>query len=417
MLAARVGSTCFLLFVLVSAASATVGVPFDPASHPDFVFVEGARSLPIKNQASCPDWCQAVGETQGVWLTHFPKPRASSFKCLSYGISSCCDWWMRELGTMKTWPDYRSILHGKRERGINPRELEAQYYARARDGEEGFFLLPYPIMDSCTHERVPYSLEAYCRLVTAPRPPADYPDPLLGEDFALHRGRADYGMAGSYRVLLKHNWVGGLAESTRLLVNALEAHGPLYAGLEMTAPFGLSVHVVFIIGYGTFEGETWFVYQESFGDGSIGPDTGEPPYRMCKATRFNEVYAFPHPLRTAFRRAAEGGYELVVRNAAERPVDLDRIEVHLPGEGADLRIRHVETGRYLLSPDGPEDRIWKAKLRLWKRHHAPAEGTDYRLDIPFKGSLALPDVEHEQFEELHGIPEEADAPLGPRRSR
>lgn len=405
-----------ILLLLASKVLATVGVPFDPASHPDFIFVNGAlEGMPIKNQASCPAWCESASQTWGVWMTHLPAPRASSFKCLSYGISTCCDWWMRELGMVKGWSSYRSLLHGQRERGLNPRELEAQYYARARDGEDGFYLLPYPMMDSCTHERVPYSLEAYCTLVTAPRPATSYADPLLGEAFALYEGRNHYGMGQEYRVLLQHNWVGGLEKATRVLREGLERHGPLYAGLEMTTPFGLSVHVVAIIGYGTFEGETWFVYQESFGDGSIGPQTGEPPYRMCKATRFNEAYAFPHPLRYSFRKAPEGGYDLVVQNERGRPVDVDRLELGLPGEGVDLQVTHVAAGCYRLRPRAMKEELWSARIRFAKRHHAPQEGTDYLLELKFKGALALPEAEQALFQKLHGIPEEASPVLGPER--
>lgn len=389
--AARLLPTLFLALLGSSPLQATVGEAFDPAAHPDFFLVDGILDqVPVKNQASSPAWVKTLNETYGVSFTHVPIPRSSSFKCLSYAISTCADWWRLQLRSFDPDETYRSLTHGGCERGINPREIEAQYYARSGNDEKGFFLLPYPAMDSLTHERIPYNLEAYARLVCDPQDPACYPDPALGGAWCVHEGKTDYGMDRRYLTLWKANVVGNGKSYAEILKRALLDHGICYGGVEFTFPFGLSVHVVTIVGFGEIEGETWFVYRESFGDGVTGPDTGEPLYRMCKVGRINEAYTFPHLLRHSVA-AVPGGFELRITDGRGGPVDVDRLVVETPGTDEGVGHRRVGTGRYLFVAPG-DATAWRAEVRFGKRYFAPAPGGEYRLLLRFRGDLSVEDA-------------------------
>ncbi len=393
----------FCLILLVNTASATVGVPFDPAEHPDFFIVDGfLDKIPIKNQASSPEWVKEINGSFDVKFTHIPIPRSSSFKCLSYGVSSCVDWWLYQLGEIEEFPAYQSFTHGGREYGVNPREIEAQYYARAKANEQGFFLLPYPAMDSYTHERIPYNLEAYCRLVAEPKPAANYEDPALGSGYAVHKGKDWYGMDRAYEVVFKHNAFGNSETNEKRLREALLDHGPCYGGVEFSMPFGLSVHVICIVGFGKINGETWFVYRESFGDGKVGPDTGEPPFRMCHVDRINEAYAFPHELRHSFAEAIDGdGYLLSIFNQRGNAVDPDKLDVSVTGECPSFSYEHEAVGLYRFRSKESSKSTWQLNVGYEKRYFVPASGEPYVVQHRFRGNKTVEDDVRRRFRRLY----------------
>ena len=394
----------FVFFVLFSSiVHATVGVPFLPKEHPDFFIVDGfLDGIPVKNQASSPQWVKQINAQYDVKFTHIPIPRSSSFKCLSYAVSSCVDWWLYQLGEIKEFPAYQSFTHGGREYGVNPREIEAQYYKRAKDKEQGFFLLPYPAIDSYTHERIPYNLEAYCRLVTEPKPAANYEDPALGADYAVHQGKCWYGMDRKYEVVFKHNAYGNTVANEKRLREALLNHGPCYGGVEFSMPFGLSVHVICIVGFGKINGETWFVYRESFGDGKVGPETGEPLFRMCSVDRINEAYAFPHELRHSFAKASLGpGYILSIFNQRCVFVDPDKLTVEVTGDCPSFSYVHEGVGTYRFTSDEAKSAAWQLHVQFEKRYFMPQDGHAYNLKFRFRGRETVEDRIRKRFRRLH----------------
>ena len=389
--------------IFTAHVQATVGIPFIPSEHPDFFIVDGfLDEIPVKNQASSSKWVDEINSQYHVSFTHIPIPRSSSFKCLSYGISSCVDWWMHELGEVDEFPSYESFTHGGVEYGINPRELEAQYYARAKANEKGFFLLPYPAIDSYTHERIPYNLEAYCRLVTEPRPSANYEDPALGQGYAVHQGKSWYGMDRQYKVVFKHNAFGNGATNEKRLREALLKHGPCYGGVEFSMPFGLSVHVICIVGFGKIDDETWFVYRESFGDGKVGPNTGEPPFRMCPVGRINEAYAFPHELRHSFAKAEHGpGYILSIFNQRGLFVDPDNISVEVSGNCPTFKQVHEAAGTYRFLCEEANSTTWQLKIRFEKQYFMTGEGQGYEVQYRFRGCNTVEDNLRNRFQRLY----------------
>jgi hypothetical protein len=391
---------CFLCSI--SHLLATVGVPFIPENHPSFFLIDGILdTIPVKNQASDAAWVEKVNSSYNVFFTHIPKPRASSFKCLSYAASTCVDWWMYQLGVIKSFPAYQSLTHGGIEHGINPRELEAQYYARSKADEPGFFLLPFPGIDSLTHERVPYSLEAYCKVITNPIGADSYEDPALGSAFAVHESKNWYGMDDNYKILFQYNVVGGDKEKTRILQEALKDHGPCYGGIEFSVAFGLSVHIITIVGFGEIDGQTWFVYRESFGDGSVAPYTGEPPYRMCPVGRINEAYAFPHHLSYQFKKAAKGkGYILSIENQLGKAVEPDQLDVKLTGFCPSFSYKREDTGLYRFLCDEPENSTWQLEINFNKMYFAQKSSKPYELKFRFRGQRTVRDRMKSHFNTL-----------------
>ncbi len=402
----------FLVVVIFSltvvSLRASVGIPFDVELHKEWFYLPHILDkVPYKSQEDSKVWTEYINKTHDQnWRFH-PEIRIGSFKCMSFAASTVCDWWNLELGIKGEFPEYRNFTHGLIERGERPRALEAQYYYRRELGESHFRLLSKLIKtDPLTREHIAMDPAGYCKILANPLPPRDYPDPLLGAEFASYKGKSDYGMDGEWIELFDVNIVGGYEKNTAILKSALHKHGIVYAGVENVVPIGWAIHVVCIVGYGEKDGKTWFVYRESFGHPEHSkPETTEPAYRIAIANRFNDAYCFPHRLRCKIEPDEHNGaYNLEVRNSKGKLVDLCRIVAKTSTEQVRLPIEHKDTGVYtftpLLNQDSAKAMSWEAKITFNKEFHYDKTGKDYEIVVPFTGTKRRHDLQRARFRAL-----------------
>ena len=273
--------------------------------------------LPYKN----------IQETR-AWVAHVnkvyrPRPRwkyraarrQGHFKCMSTSASTILDWHALKAG--RRLPQSRSWMHGRVERGYDARVLDATYFQRARTDKRYRLLRLYK--DPVEGTRIPYDMESFARLITEPSRAAGGAGGYRARDQVLngvvHRlAYADVPklkFRKLFRYLPDAQVRADPEKYNRMLVAALEANGPVYAGLR--ARFGtsggiitkslvrrlkrliltrLSGHGIVIVGYLRQGPRTYFIYRETFGDYDDGWSGGGPAYRIYPIHSIHEAYTF-----------------------------------------------------------------------------------------------------------------------------
>lgn len=281
-----------------------------------FILPHVLSDLPYKNLQETEPWIAEVNQKYApspAWRFN-PERRMGHYKCMSVSASTVVDWHLLELG--RPLGTYRSLLHGKEERGFDSRLIDAIYYQRAADGVSGYPLL-WLEKDPIERTPISYRMESFAKIITMagaegadPDQTIDTPDP--GLPGVSHRFKLGELPRLHYRTVFNYQPTVVIAAKPepriRQLVEALEQDGPVLAGIRvrfatsggvMTATeFArlayptISGHAVVVVGYIRQEGRTYFVYREVFGDYDEAWLEGGPAYRVFPVQSFNEAYVF-----------------------------------------------------------------------------------------------------------------------------
>ncbi len=259
--------------------------------------IENWDKLSFKSQEESAYWVNYVNSYYApseAWTYSAPFPTT---KCLSYSASIIADWWAMKRGTYDSVGDYTSFVHGGRERGTNPRTLELIFQERhLTDPQTYVYFSNISIVgfqvwnekDPVTKEYTPYSLMGYSQILTHP-PSEVLTDPITHEQHVVSSTDWLYGLE-----------VNQLTVSENNIKSALQQNGIVYAQIEgpsvveILRPDG--THAVPIIGYGTKDGKTYFVYHDSYGLQDKKHGTGQvnirAAFKMIPIDEIDEAYTF-----------------------------------------------------------------------------------------------------------------------------
>jgi len=282
-----------------------------------FILPHVLTTLPYKNVQETQAWVEQVNSEYGPsprWQ-YRPERRLGHYKCMSVSASTILDWFALERG--EALPGFRSWLNGTGERGFDHRVVDAIYYQRAASNAYRGYALLTTHLDPVEQTPIPYSMEAFARIITmASEPGVPRERVIEAADVSLtgitHRARAADFLDVPYHVVFRYTPSTQVARDpepyNRMLVEALEQHGPVYAGIRLRfassggivaehdiarlAIPNVSGHGVVIVGYVRQAGRTYFVYRETFGDFDDEFVDGGPAYRVYPVHGFNEAYSF-----------------------------------------------------------------------------------------------------------------------------
>jgi len=282
-----------------------------------FILPHVLTTLPYKNVQETQAWVEQVNREFGPtppWR-YRPERRLGHYKCMSVSASTILDWYALERG--EALPGFRSWLNGTGERGFDHRVIDAIYYQRAASNAYRGYALLTTHLDPVEQTPISYQMEAFARIITmASEPGIQLERVLEAADVSLpgvtHRVRAADFLDFPYHVVFRYTPSTQVARDpepyNRILVDALEQHGPVYAGIRLRfassggivaehdiarlAIPNVSGHGVVIVGYVRQAGRTYFVYRETFGDFDDEFVDGGPAYRVYPVHGFNEAYSF-----------------------------------------------------------------------------------------------------------------------------
>lgn len=367
--------------------------------------IPGYELLPHKNQEETREWVDHINllvraknarrtsSRMAEWA-YDGRTNEPPFACLSYGISTVMDWWTLQCGG--ELPSYRSSVHGRPERGWDPRVMELEYFYRASHGDERYplFSEQLPIeRDPVRRIPVPYSPLGYAEIAlerSAYENPDPYSDEVRGFDPA--RGPMD----GRFVQLFTNRVFRSRTPDAfaKVLAEAIEKWGIAYVQLEQTQrPRMFGAHSVGVIGYFCLESdgrffdcganasdEDWgrtayFVVHDSFGDfpAERARDAqGGSAYRAVRIESIDEAYVFPHGLTVAADPAPgrPGRWNLRVTNRCGRPVRVESVRpLSRPGS-AGVSLEQAPGGGFELAGGAGQ----KARLEVAVRHYFEADG-------------------------------------------
>ncbi len=283
-----------------------------------FVIPFVLSKLPYKNLQETREWVKHVNQHRSPssqWKYN-SRRRMGHYKCMSVSASTVLDWFALKQG--KALNTYQSILNGKEEKGFNHRAIDAIYYkwSGTPEKEKDFPLLNLR-KDPIEQTPVSYRMKGFAEIITsAHRLPQD--EEIVASDPSLrkvtHRIKVKEFLDFPYHVLFGYTPSFQVAREpgpyNRLLVEALEKYGPVYAGLRVRfatsggvisatdaarlAIPAMSGHGVVLVGYIRQQGRTYFIYRETFGDYNAEGSEGGPAYRLYPVHSINEAYSF-HP--------------------------------------------------------------------------------------------------------------------------
>lgn len=282
-----------------------------------FVLPHVVTDLPYKSIQETQAWVEQVNREFNPtppWL-YRPERRLGHYKCMSVSASTVLDWFALERG--KALPTFRSWLNGSTEHGFDHRVIDAIYYQRAAAREQGGYALLSAHLDPVEQTPISFHMEAFARIITMASAPESPRERVIEvSDMSLpgvtHRVRAADFLDVPYHAIFQ--WVPSPQVAldperySRLLVEALESFGPVYAGIRIRfassggiiaetdlarlAIPNASGHGVVVVGYVRQAGRTYFIYREVFGDFDDEFADGGPAYRVYPVHGFNEAYAF-----------------------------------------------------------------------------------------------------------------------------
>lgn len=281
-----------------------------------FILPRVLTELPYKNLQETEAWIAEVNRKYApspAWRFN-PERRMGHYKCMSVSASTVVDWHLLEQG--RHLATYRSLMHGKEERGYDARKIDAVYYQRAEDGMRGYSLL-WLEKDPIERTPISYRMESFAMIITMAGADGANPDQILevpdpGLPGIRHRIRVGDLPRLRYRTVFGYQPTVVIADEPepriRQLVEALEHDGPVLAGIRIRfATSGgvitatdfarlayptISGHAVVVVGYIRQEDRTYFVYRETFGEYDEVWVEGGPAYRVFPVHSFNEAYAF-----------------------------------------------------------------------------------------------------------------------------
>lgn len=323
---------------------------------PDF------ERMPHKNQEETPEWVEHINalirgknaRTPGSRILEWKYDGRSNeppFACLSYGISSAMDWWSLQCGT--ELPSYASSIHGRTERGWDPRTFELEYFYRASFGDPRYALFSQQLpieRDPVRSIAAPFSPLGYAEMALESRPyanPDPYTDRVYRFDAPKNPMEGQYVQLFSNRILRSKTPDG----NAKILAEAIGKWGIAYIQLEQTKrPRMFGAHSVVVVGYFCMQGEgnfldcksnaddaawgrtAYFVVHDSFGDfpaDKVRDASGGAAYRAVRIESIDEAYSFPHSLSISavLVPGAADRWRLAVTNRCGRPVPAGSVKV------------------------------------------------------------------------------------------
>lgn len=265
----------------------------------------------VQESAEQVAWINATFAPAPPWRFR-PERRLGHYKCMSTAASLLLDWFALEHGAQL--PTYQSLLDGKQYRGIDPRALDALYYAAATDQPDLFKLTGDDHRDPISAVPVPCSIAAFARLIettTAQGTAQNVRDAQFPIEHQLDL--TGIGALRAHRVLaptfhwrtLFGQYPRAASERTR---QALGVFGPLLAGIKIRFSalhgifkqtrlgdfplLGPSGHGVLIVGWVEQDDRLYFLYRETFGGCDEERVDCGPSYRIYPIYGFNEIFAF-----------------------------------------------------------------------------------------------------------------------------
>jgi hypothetical protein len=369
----------------------------DPARLPGAYLIERFDALPFKNQEERHAWVEQTNRerrmrTRWRYRSGFQEP---SYKCLSYASSTVADWW----GLIHGHPisgHYQNFVNGTQEYGVDPRALEVLYLHRARRRIRPYRLAPrLPMtLDPVTRERIPSSSMAFAHLLCTPEA-IELSDPLTRSGLPGYRyWPGMWHMDGPPRVLFRK----GMSDPAAIR-EALHRHGIVLAITQarMLRFIRFGLHGIPIVGYFQKDGETLFVYHESYGNhgpGYVWDNSGGPCYMTIPARMLREASSFPHRLwldvRVAGGDGGDGGDSLIViaTHSGGGAATGTALEARDAG-GATIPVRPEGAGagcHRLAVPAEPA----RIELEARREHFLRADGSGHRAVLPWGGASALP---------------------------
>ncbi len=314
------------------------------------------EKIPHKNQEETPEWVERINtliraknaRTPGRRIREWRydgRPNEPPFACLAYGLSAVFDWWTIQCGG--ELPSYESSIHGRPERGWDPRVFELEYFYRSSFGDPRYALFSQhlPIeRDPVRQIGAPYSPLGYAEIGVERRAYAN-PDPYT--DAVYRFDAAASPMEGSYVQLFTNSLLRSKTPDSRarVLASAIDAWGIAYIQLENTTrPRMFGAHAVAAVGYFCMDGPgnfldcasnvddaawgrtAWFVSHDSFGDfpaHKVRDAEGGAAYRAVRVESIDEAYAFPHTFTVSAVPAADGTWRLTAANRCGKPVPIE----------------------------------------------------------------------------------------------
>ncbi|MCC2113260.1 MAG: hypothetical protein KDJ16_14590, partial [Hyphomicrobiales bacterium] len=286
--------------------------------------------LPYKNIEDVKSWDDHVNATykpDPAWQ-HRPENRLGHYKCASTSSSTIIDWFYLKAG--RPLGSYRSWNGGRRERGFDARKIDALYYRFVKTGELGAGFATLSLYkDPVEGNAIPFYPEGFTKIVTLAAQEGFARNAELEADDAtipglVHKARVSDFLDLKVEQLLHdepvRHFIADPAPYTEKVVDALDRHGPVFASVRfrftpaqatsgsgsagssteaVTKVYGdrlpiptYAGHCVVIVGYVRQNGETFFIYRETFGNFADETEAGGPAYRVLPVHGFAKAFSF-----------------------------------------------------------------------------------------------------------------------------
>lgn len=346
-----------------------------PSGGKIFILPNVLTKLPYKNLEESQQWVDYINNTyhpNPAW-TFDDRRRKGNYRCMAQAASTVSDWHALLLGNELT--SYKSMYTGQEEQGLNFKILDSLYYQKAAQGDKDYGLNRKKLMeDPISHTPVPYSLWGYAQILSSAKK-LDSEDRLSVRDYSLSIDYSykpgDFHIYSDPITIFKNKafWEILFKKEPKLtqnIIDVIHKHGILYAGIK--ARFSMlngnlkktrlgfiplaffSGHGVSIVGYIQKDGNTYFVYRETFGLSDKETTESGVAYRMFPVYGFNEVYAFSQPLQISSEKVSDNLFEVMVRNAEGRPVNFEiGKEITLTNNQSKIEIKN---GKFLVHTNG-----------------------------------------------------------------
>ena len=363
-----------------------------------FILPNVLTKLPYKNLEESRQWVDYINNTfhpSPAW-TFNDRRRKGNYRCMAQAASTVSDWHTLLLGNQL--PTYKSIFTGQREQGLNFKILDSLFYQRSTQDEDNYGLNRKKLMeDPVSHTPVPYSLWGYAQILSlsTETDPAsnlrvqDYNLPITyrykPSDFHIYsKPITIFRNKAFWEIIFKKE-----PKLTRNTIDAIHKHGILYAGIK--ARFSMlngnlkktrlgfiplaffSGHGVSIVGYIQKDGNTYFVYRETFGFANKETPESGVSYRMFPIYGFNEIYAFSQPLDINVTKLSPTEFNIVVQNAERKNIDL-AIEEEIYSDDQNVQISE-SNDNYIITTKNP------TKLTIAKDYFYQENGDFYTVQL------------------------------------
>ena len=360
-----------------------------------FILPNVLTKLPYKNLEESQEWVNYVNSTyhpEPAWIFD-DRRRKGNYRCMAQAASTVSDWHALLLGNQLSV--YKSTYTGNEEQGLNFKILDSLYYQGAAQNDKDYGLNRKKLMeDPVSHTPVPYSLFGYANILSLGME-IDPDKELSIQDYNLPINYSysprDFHIYSKPITIFRNKAFWEIIfkkepKLTQTTIDAIHKHGILYAGIK--ARFSMingnlkktrlgfiplsffSGHGVSIVGYIQKNGNTYFVYRETFGLANQETSESGVAYRMFPIYGFNEIYAFSQPVRIRTSKVDNNLFEVEVKNAEDRPVELEIGEEIFTNPQSEIE---QQNGMILIKTKG------KTELYINKDYFYKEDGKGYSI--------------------------------------